>query len=331
MPATIVLLRHRPTAARRGSPAARTYCRPVAASSGSGHAHGHAHDHGHRHAGRPGVRRRLALALGIALVVLVVEVVGGLLSGSLALLADAAQVAADAAGLGLALVAVTLAARPPSARRTFGWQRSEVLAAAVDAVLLLGVGAWVLVEAGTMAAVAAVGLVANGVSLLLLRGGGDDLNLRGATLEVASDLLGSVAVLAGAGAVALTGSPLADPVVGMVISAAILPRTWLLLREAVDVLLEATPRSVDLDLVREHLLGAAGVLDVHDLHAWTITSGVPVLSAHVVVEDAVLADGHGGALLDRLLACLDGHFDVEHSTLQLEGPGHRDHEGVLHA
>ena len=251
--------------------------------------------------------------------------------------------ATDAAGLGLALVAVTLAARPPSARRTFGWQRSEVLAATVNAVLLLGVGAWVLVEAvrriaspqpveaGTMAAVAAVGLLANGVSLLLLRGGGDDLNLRGATLEVASDLLGSVAVLAGAGAVALTGSPLADPVVGMVISAAILPRTWVLLREAVDVLLEATPRSVDLDLVREHLLGAAGVLDVHDLHAWTITSGVPVLSAHVVVEDAVLADGHGGALLDRLLACLDGHFDVEHSTLQLEGPGHRDHEGVLHA
>ena len=148
---------------------------------------------------------------------------------------------------------------------------------------------------------------------------------------MASDLLGSVAVLVGAGAVALTGSALADPVVGVLISLAIVPRTWLLLREAVDVLLEATPRSVDLAQVREHLLGAPGVLDVHDLHAWTITSGVPVLSAHVVVEEAVLADGHGGALLDRLLACLDGHFDVEHSTLQLEGPGHRDHEAVLHA
>jgi Co/Zn/Cd efflux system component len=117
----------------------------------------------------------------------------------------------------------------------------------------------------------------------------------------------------------------------VLIGLAVLPRAWHLLREALDVLLEAAPRGVDLAAVREHLLGAAGVLDVHDLHAWTITSGVPVLSAHVVVEEHVLADGHGGALLDELLGCLDGHFDVSHSTLQLEGAGHRDHEPVLHA
>ena len=300
---------------------------------------------GHGHGHPPGdVPRRLGVALVVALVVLVAEVVGGLLTGSLALLADATHAATDAAGVGLVLFATVMAARPPSPTRTYGWQRTEVLAAAVNAVLLLGAGGWVVVEAvrrladpqpveaGGMLLVAGLGLLANAGSLLVLRSGRErSLGLRTAYLEVLADLLGSAAVLLAAVVVAVTGSPQADPVVSLVIGAALLPRSWRLLRDAVDVLLEAAPRDVDLLAVRAHLLSEEGVLDVHDLHAWTITHGVPVLSAHVVVADAVLADGHGSALLDRLLACLEGHFDVEHSTLQLETPGHRDHEPVLHA
>lgn len=269
---------------------------------------------------------------------LVLEIVGGLLSGSIALLADAAHVAGDAAGVGLALFAATMAGRPATLHRTFGWQRAEVLAAAVNAALLLAVTGWVLVEAlqrlsqpsdvdpATMLVVAVIGMVANGVSLVVLSGADrDNLNVRGAYLEVLADLLGSAAVVLAAVLIAFTGLQRADAVVAVGIAIAVVPRALRLLREAVDVLLEATPKGVDLAHVRQHLLGVAGVLDVHDLHAWTITSGLPVLSAHVVVDDAVLAAGNG-RVLDALSACLAGHFDVEHSTLQLEPAGHREHE-----
>ena len=291
------------------------------------------HDHG---TGRS--RGRLAVALALALVVLVLEVVGGLLSGSVALLADAAHVGGDAAGVGLALFAATMAGRPPTPRRTFGWQRLEVLAAAVNAAALLAVTGWVLVtairrldspgevETGTMLAVALLGLVANAVSLLVLSGADrDNLNVRGAYLEVLADLLGSVAVVAAAVVIAVTGFDRADAVVAVGIAIAVVPRALRLLREAVDVLLEATPKGVDLEHVRSHLLAEDGVLDVHDLHAWTITSGLPVLSAHVVLDEAVLALGNG-PVLDRLGECLRGHFDVEHSTLQLEPAGHATSE-----
>lgn len=295
------------------------------------------HDHG-RGDGRAARRGRLAVAFGIAVGVLVLEVVGGLLSGSVALLADAAHVAGDAAGVGLALFATTMASRPPTDRRTFGWQRLEVLAAALNAALLLAVTGWVLYEAvsrlaqparvepGLMLVVAGIGLAANAVSLVVLSGADrDNLNIRGAYLEVLADLLGSAAVVVAAVLIATTGFDRADAVVAVLIAVAVLPRALGLLREAVDVLLEATPRGVDLLHVREHLLSAPGVRDVHDLHAWTITSGLPVLSAHVVVDDALLAQGNG-RVLDRLGQCLAGHFDVEHSTLQLEPAGHADHE-----
>lgn len=309
---------------------------------GAGHGHTHAHPDG----ATPAVRRRLAGALAIALVVLVAQVVGGLLTGSLALLADAAHVATDAAGLALALFAAAMSARPPSASRTFGWQRTEVLAAAVNALLLGGAALWVVVaavrrlgdlqhvDAPGMLAVALVGLLANALSLWLLHGAmgdGTSLNLRGAYLEVFADLLGSAAVILAAGVVAVTGSAYADVVVGVLIGCAVLPRTWHLLSEALDVLLEAAPRGVDLAEVRAHLLAAPGVVAVHDLHAWTISSGLPVLSAHVVVEPQLLADGHGGAVLDHVTACLADDFDVRHCTFQLEAPGHVDHEGALHA
>jgi cobalt-zinc-cadmium efflux system protein len=284
-------------------------------------------------------RGRLVAVFAITLAVLVVELVGAALSGSLALLADAGHVLADGAGIGLALLAIRFAVRPATPQRTFGYYRLEILAAVVNAVLLFGVAGFVLVEAwrrlaeppevasGLMLAVAAVGLVANAVSLWLLRDGQQrSLNLRGAYLEVWGDLLGSVAVLAAAAVIAVTGFQAADPIASALIGVLILPRTWRLLREAVDVLLEAAPKEVDLDEVRRHLLETRGVTDVHDLHAWTITSGLPVLSVHVVLE----RDADAGRVLDGLGDCLAGHFDIEHSTFQLEHPEHRGHEGATH-
>jgi cobalt-zinc-cadmium efflux system protein len=294
-------------------------------------------DHDHSAAGTH--HGRLAAVFAITLAVLVVEVVGAVLSGSLALLADAGHVLTDGAGIGLALLAIRFAARPATPQRTFGYYRLEILAAVVNAVLLFGVAGFVLVQAwrrlftpsevasGLMLAVAAVGLVANAVSMWLLRGGQrHSLNLRGAYLEVWGDLLGSVAVLAAASVIALTGFQAADPIASALIAALILPRTWRLLREAVDVLLEAAPKGVDLAEVRRHLVETPGVTDVHDLHAWTITSGLPVLSVHVVLE----RDADAGRVLDGLGACLAGHFDIEHSTFQLEQPEHRGHEGATH-
>jgi len=303
---------------------------------GSGHSHAHATATGAQ-------RRRLGVVLGLTLLVLVAEVVGAVLSGSLALLADAGHMATDAAGIALALGAVTLAQRPARGRRTFGWQRIEILAAVVNGLLLIAVAGYVLVEAirrighppeissGLMLGVAAVGLVVNLVSLAVLRAGqNESLNIRGAYLEVLGDALGSVAVIVAAVLIATTGWTAADVVASVAIGFLVLPRAWHLLREALDVLLEAAPKDVDLDDVRAHIARVDGVLGVHDLHAWTITSGLPVLSAHVVVSEAALADGHGGRILDALCACLGEHFDMEHCTFQLEGETHADHESPVH-
>jgi cobalt-zinc-cadmium efflux system protein len=302
------------------------------------------HDHASAHGTATGAhRRRLALVLALTGGVFALEVVGALLSGSLALLADAGHMATDALGIGLALGAVTLAQRPARGRRTFGWQRIEVLAAVGNGLLLLAVGAYVVVQAvrrigdppeihsGWMLSIAAVGLVANLVSLAVLHTGqGESLNTRGAYLEVLGDTLGSVAVVVAALVIVATGWTGADVVASLAVGALVLPRAWTLLREALDVLLENAPRGVDLSEVRAHVLSVDGVLDVHDLHAWTITSGLPVLSAHVVVRDEVLEDGHGGRVLDALGACLGAHFDLEHCTFQLESPGHRGHEAAVH-
>jgi cobalt-zinc-cadmium efflux system protein len=279
----------------------------------------------------------------MTLAVLAAEVVGAVLSGSLALLADAGHMATDAAGLALALAAVRLAQRPAQGRRTFGWQRVEILAAVANGLLLLVVAVYVLVAAlrrighppeigsGLMLAVAAVGLVVNLGSMVVLQGGRDEsLNVRGAYLEVLADAFGSVAVIVAAVVIATTGWTPADIIASAVIGFLVVPRAWHLLREAFDVLLEAAPRGVDMDQVRAHILGVEGVLDVHDLHAWTITSGSPVLSAHVVVTDDALAAGHGGRVLDALCSCLGEHFDLEHCTFQLEAAGHAGHEAPVH-
>jgi cobalt-zinc-cadmium efflux system protein len=304
------------------------------------HSHG---SHTHAPTAAAGQRGRLALVLVLTLAVLAAEVVGALLSGSVALLADAGHVATDAVALALALGAVGLARRPARGRRTFGWQRAEILAAAVNGLLLVAVAGYVVVEAlrrigsppaigsGLMIGVAAGSLAVNLVCLALLHGGRDgSLNARGAYLEVLGDALGALAVLIAGAVIALTGWTPADTVASLAIGALVLPRALRLLREAGDVLLEAAPRGVDLEEVRAHMLGVDGVLGVHDLHAWTITSGLPVLSAHVVVTDAALGAGHGGQVLDALCACLGDHFDVEHCTFQLEPGTHAAHESAVH-
>jgi cobalt-zinc-cadmium efflux system protein len=296
---------------------------------------------GHSHSGSAAVEHKgsLQLVLAITVTILAAEVAGGLLSGSLALLADAGHMLMDAGGIALALLAIRFGQRLPSQARTFGYLRLEILAAAFNALLLFAIGVFVIVEAvrrlisppvvasGIMLTFGIVALGGNACSLLLLRRGqGESLNIRGAFLEVLSDFLGAAAVIVAAVVIAVTGFERADPIASLLIGVLILPRTWQLLRQATDVLLEATPKDVDLDDVRRHMLETSGVIDVHDLHAWTITSGVNVLSAHVVVSSSEL----GGQVLDQLGGCLADHFDIEHSTFQIEPPGHRDHEPILH-
>jgi cobalt-zinc-cadmium efflux system protein len=284
-------------------------------------------------------RGRLRLALAITAAIMLTEIVGGLVTGSLALLADAGHMATDAAGLGLSLLAVYFATRPATTQRTFGYARAEILAATVNALALFTVAAFILVSAvrrlispptvtpGPMIVFGVVALAGGGASALLLhRGQAESLTVRGAFLEVTADALGAAAVVVAAVVIAVTGISRADAIASLAIGTLILPRTWRLLRDAVDVLLEATPKNVDLDEVRRHLTDLDGVADVHDLHAWAITSGLPILSAHVVVEPAALAQGHGAKMLDMLQECVRGHFDVEHSTFQLEPGGHADHE-----
>jgi len=289
-------------------------------------------------------RKRLIVVLVITCAVLIAEVIGGLIAGSLALLADAGHMLTDSTGLILALIAASLATRAATARRTFGLQRAEVLAALGNAMLLVGVAVWVLIkavdrlsapveiDAGLMLVVAVVGVLANLAGLLVLRPAqAKSLNMRGAYLEVLGDLIGSLAVVAAAVLILITDWTPFDAIASLLIVVVIIPRAWSLLREVVDVLLEATPHGVDLSEVREHIKQVRGVVDVHDLHAWTITSGVPVLSAHVIVDHACISEGRSGEVLDRLGECLGGHFDVSHCTFQLEPVGHQEHEAAHHA
>jgi cobalt-zinc-cadmium efflux system protein len=304
----------------------------------------HDHDHGGAVLTGSGNRRLLTVVLAISITILTVEVIGAVLSGSLALLADAGHMLTDVAGLTLALIAATLANRPATLQRTWGYQRAEVLAAAAQAAVLLAVGGFVIIEgarrlfnppevaSGVMLVFGLVGLLGNATSILVLTTArGSNLNMRAAFLEVVNDALGSVAVLIAAAVITLTGWLRADAVVSLLIGALILPRTWKLLRETVDVLLESTPRGLDLAQVREHLMGVDHVRDVHELHATQVATGLPVLTAHVVVDDSCYLDGYLRTLLDDLQHCLAGHFDVEHSTIQFEPAIHADHEHPTHA
>ena len=304
---------------------------------------GHDHHHGPTVSAGGANRGRLLAVLGVTTTVLVAELIGSAVTGSLALLADAGHMFTDVAGILLAVLAVTFAARPATPERTFGYYRLEILAAVANAVLLFAVALYILweawrrwvdppaVEGGLMLVFAVVGLVANIVGLLVLRAGAkDSLNVRGAYLEVLGDMLGSVAVIVAAVVIAATGWLRTDVLASVAVALMILPRTWTLLREAVDVLLEATPKGIDLTEVRRHIIETPGVVDAHDLHVWTITSGLPVLSVHVVVTDDALADGGAAKVLDALADCLADHFDVDHCTFQLEPTGHQAHEFLPH-
>ena len=275
--------------------------------------------------------RRLAGAIAVGVGILVVEVVAGVASGSLALLADAGHMVADVSGMALSLGAIWLAGRARPDGRTFGLYRLEILAATVNAVVLLVITAVVIVEAirrlpappavesTVVVPVALVVLVANLASVrLLAHGRHASLTIRGAYLEALGDLLGAAAVLISGLVIAATGWQPADAIASLLIAALIVPRTLRLLRESVDVLLEATPRGVDLATIRGHILDARGVVDVHDLHVWTITSGMNVVSAHVVMED----EAQPGDILDELGRCLSDDFDIDHSTFQLETSDH---------
>lgn len=272
----------------------------------------------------------------VSIGILSIELVAGIAGNSLALMADAGHVFADVSGMAVSLGAVWLANRPTTSVRSFGLYRLEIIAAVANALLLLGVSLFVLweglrrlfappaVDSGLVIVVAAIALGANLVSLALLnRGRRGSLTMRGAYLEVAGDLLGAAAVLIAGIVIAITGLGAADAVASLLIGLLILPRTWSLLRDSVDVLLEATPKGVDLAEVRRHILEAPGVEAVHDLHAWTITSGMNVVSAHVVVQP----DANAGAILDHLGMCLSDDFDVDHSTFQLETAEHVLWEG----
>ncbi len=299
---------------------------------------GHSHDHSHA-SGRAADRRRLVVVLALTGSVVLVEAVGAWLSGSLALLADAGHMLTDAAGLLIALSASLLASRPSNPRRTFGYHRVEILAAGLNAVVLLGVCGYLAVtgirrlvdptevDAGQMLAFAVVGLVANVVSMGLLTGRRDNsMNMKGAYLEVVSDTVGSALAIAAGVVMLSTGFDRADPIASLLIAALVLPRAAALLREALAVLLESAPADLDIAVVRDHLSEVDGVVDVHDLHAWTITSGMPALSAHVTVTDAALASRGVGVILDDLSTCVDDCFGIAHATFQVEPASHTAHE-----
>lgn len=297
---------------------------------------------GHSHAiGRAGDRARLRLALAITVVVLAIELVGAWIADSLALLADAGHMATDALALVLALGASYVATRPAGARSTFGWHRAEILAALLNALVLIVVCGYLIyagvtrlaepqtVRAGPMVAFALVGLLANAISLSILnRSETGSLNLRGAATEVFADLLGSVLAVVAGVVIAFTGYYRADAIASLVIAAMIVPRAVVLIRDASVVLLEIAPPDLDLDDVRCHLIEVPGVIDIHDLHAWTITSGLPSLSAHVTVTEEALAERGVGGILDELCECTREHFHIDHATFQVEPVSHRDHEDL---
>ncbi len=277
-------------------------------------------------------RRPLAIALGITLVFLVVEVVGGVLTNSLALLADAGHMATDAAALALALFATWLARRPVTPERSFGFYRAEILAALVNATTLVVVSIYIFweaarrlgdpphVEGGLMLAVAVAGLVANAAAAWVLsRGGGNqhDLNTRGALLHVIGDMPGSAGAIVAAVIILLTGWNAADPILSAGIGLLVLWGAWRLLRESVDVLLEATPPDIDADEVKRAMGAVPGVAGVHDLHVWTVTSGLVAMSAHVEVDEGA----NWTAVLSALAALLRERFGIAHATLQPEPAG----------
>ena len=286
------------------------------------------HGHGHTAAGKN--KRRLGIVLALTTSYLVAEVVGGLFTGSLALLADAGHMLTDVAGLGLALLAIRFAERPATPERTYGFYRIEILAALANAIVLVGISVYILYEAyqrfrtppeiqsGVMLAVALVGLIINIIGIRLLKSASkESLNMKGAYFEVLSDMLTSVGVIVATLIMLTTGWYYADPLISAGIGLFILPRTWMLLRDAVGVLLEGTPADVNLASLRDAIKTVAGVADVHDLHVWSLTSGVNAMSVHAVLGDHGLHDEVLAAVQQRITS----EFKIAHATVQVECKG----------
>ena len=312
---------------------------------GAGHTHapstgaaGHPTDH----------RARLWIAFAITAAIAVTQAVGSFFTGSLALLTDTAHALTDASGLLVALIAATLVLRPASARRTWGFRRIEVIAAFGQAALLMAVGGYTAIEgvrrlfeppevpAAELLGFGVVGLVANVIAIFVLSSSrGANFNMRAAYLEVLNDALGSLGVIVAAVVIWTTGFFQADAIAGLFIAALIVPRAFKLLRETSSVLMEFTPDGLDLDDVRSHILQLDHVIDVHDLHASTVATGLPTISVHVVVEDECFTDGHAAAVLKDVRACVAQHFEVSvlHSTFQIETADLQDSEpgDVRHA
>ena len=304
---------------------------------GAGHSSHGGHDHNH---GANASTRQLGLALALTGTFLVVEAAYAFISGSLALLSDAGHMLTDAAALALSLLAVKAGERPADRRRTFGYRRTEILAAALNAAALLAVGGYILYEAvqrlrepvavqtTPMLVVAVLGLIVNLLSARILAGGQEgSLNVRSAYLEVLSDLLGSAAVIVGAVLIMFTGWTWVDPLLGAGIGLWVIPRTWRLLSESVNVLLEGAPAGLDLDTLRAELSALPGVTEVHDLHVWSITSGEHSLTVHLVSSSTA-----GNAELLAAAQEVAGRHGIEHVTVQVEPPGHHgEHAHGLHA
>jgi cobalt-zinc-cadmium efflux system protein len=294
--------------------------------------------HGHDHTAdvRGGNRRALAAVLALTASFTVVEIVGGILTGSLALLADAGHMLSDNLSLGVALFAAWLAGRPATPERSFGYRRAEILAALANGVTLVAISVWVFAEAyarlseptevlgGPMLAVATLGLLVNAAgAAILYRSGGESLNVEGALRHVLADALGSVGAMAAAATIILTGWRYADPLISVAIGLLILGSSWTLLRDSTNILLEATPRGLDAGKVGQSMAAAEGIVEVHDLHIWTITSGFPALSAHILVGSS--EDCH--ARRRELEELLTHEYGISHTTLQVDHLG--DHHASL--
>jgi cobalt-zinc-cadmium efflux system protein len=308
--------------------------------------HRHAHDSGSGHAhglDADADRRYLLAALSLLAAFMLAEVIVAVASGSLALLSDAGHMLSDVGAIGAALWAIRLAARPAAGAWTFGWKRAEILSAAANGITLLVVSGIVGVEAigrlihpprvdgGPVVAVAAAGIVVNiAAAWVLARASRSSLNVQGAFRHVLTDLYGFIGTVIAGLVILGTGWTRADAVASLVVVLLMLKAARELLTTSGRILLEAAPATMDLDDVRAHLLATEHVRDLHDLHAWTVTSSLPALSAHIVIDDACFTEGCVPRLLDQLQACLAGHFDVEHSTFQLEAAAHASHEPGTH-
>lgn len=296
----------------------------------------HGHDHGHGHLRTPGNERRLTIVLVLVVLYIFVELGGGIWANSLALMADAGHMTSDAAALAITLFALRLARRPPDPRRTYGFHRAEILAAVFNGGALIAIAVGIVYEAvvrlmspaaiegPAMMVIAAGGLLVNLVGLAVLHGGRDqDLNLRGAWLHVLSDALGSVGALAAGGLVWWRGWTWTDPLASAIIAVLVLRSSWRLLDEAVHVLMEGAPAHIDVDELRRTVCATPGVRGVHDLHVWTITSGMVAMSGHVVADGSV----DGPTLLRRVADVLRARFGIGHTTIQVEPEGFEE-EGI---